>query len=78
MQFLLGLGLLLLSMIIRAVATPRPEDAKPAALKDFDFPQVDEGTAQPVIFGDVWTHDWVVLAVGNEKTKPIHLTGGKK
>lgn len=78
MQFLLGIALMLVSAIIRAATTPRPQDAKPASIKDFDFPQVEEGTAQPVVFGDVWIKDWVVLAVGNEKVKPIKVSGSKK
>lgn len=45
--------------------------AKPAALSDFAFPQADEGTPQAVVFGDVWTGDWMVLATGNYRAKAI-------
>jgi len=37
----------------------------PASFEDFDFPQFDEGTPIAHVFGDVWTDDWMVLAVGN-------------
>nr|DAT28287.1 MAG TPA: hypothetical protein [Caudoviricetes sp.] len=39
--------------------------------KDWNFPQVDEGTPQCVFFGDCWTEDWQVLAYGNYRTTEI-------
>ena len=43
----------------------------PASFEDFDFPQFDEGTPIAHVFGDVWTDDWMVLAVGNYK--PVQM-----
>ena len=54
----------------------KPQKVKPAALEDFDFPQVGEGTPQAVFFGDCWTDGWMVLWWGNmRKTK---IKKGKK
>ena len=39
--------------------------------KDWNFPQVAEGTPQCVFFGDCWTEDWQVLAYGNYRTTEI-------
>lgn len=48
----------------------------PEALEEIDFPQADEGTPQAVFFGDCWSEDWMVLAVGNYRTSPITSQGG--
>ena len=39
--------------------------------KDWNFPQIDEGTPQCVFFGDCWPEDWQVLAYGNYRTTEI-------
>lgn len=54
----------------------KPQKVKPAALEDFDFPQVGEGTPQAVFFGDCWTEGWMVLWWGNMRTTKIKK--GKK
>jgi hypothetical protein len=69
---------LVASYLISLALTPKPQDAKATAFKDIDFPQADEGTPQAVIFGDCWTGDWMVLAVGNYRVDEIHASGGKK
>lgn len=55
---------------------PKPEKPKPAAFADIDFPQSDEGTEVPVVFGQVWSKGWMVLTVGNYRTSPVK-SGGK-
>lgn len=55
---------------------PKPPKPKPAALGDFDFPQTEDGTPQCMIFGDCWVSDWMVLGVGNLRSKSIR-GGGK-
>lgn len=69
---------LVISVIITAALTPKQQSRPPEAFKDIDFPQADEGTPQAVIFGDCWTGDWMVLAVGDYKTFEIVKDGGKK
>lgn len=69
---------LIASYVISAAMAPKPQDAAPTAFKDIDFPQADEGTPQAVIFGDCWSSDWMVLAVGNYRVDEIHAGGGKK
>lgn len=72
-----NLFLLIASYAISAIFTQKQQPPKPALLEDFEFPQFEEGTPQPVIFGDVWTEDWMVLGYGNYRTKEIK-SGGKK
>jgi hypothetical protein len=70
--------MLVASYIISYATQPKQEGAKPTAFEDIDFPQANEGTPQAVIFGDCWSGDWMVLAVGNYRVEEIHAGGGKK
>lgn len=65
------IAILVVSYLISGALAPKPATPKAAALEEFDFPQASEGTAQAVVFGDVWTEDWTVLGVGNYRTTPI-------
>ena len=87
MNLVWAIALLVLSYAITALVTKSPSapkvvDAQPSGLQDFVFPQHDEGTPQPVIFGDVWVEDWMVLYYGNLVTTAIRSEsgggGGKK
>ena len=71
-----ALVLLVVSTAIQAILV-KPQQQKPAALEDFDFPQFEEGTPQAVFFGDCWTEGWMVLWYGNFRTTKIK-SGGKK
>lgn len=62
---------LIASLIISYATRPKPKTPKPAALSEFEFPQIDEGTPQSVVFGDVWVKDWFVLGVGNFRSTAI-------
>lgn len=66
-----AIGALVASYAIAAYITPKTEDAKRGTLDDFDYPQIDEGTPQAVIFGDVVTEDFHVLYYGNLRTSPV-------
>lgn len=84
MQFLIAFGLMIISAAITALTTKSPSPPPPptpSALTDFQIPQIDEGTPQAVIFGDVWVTDWMVLWYGDLEARPITETtggGGKK
>jgi hypothetical protein len=73
--FAWALVFLVASVAIQAILVKTPS-TKPAALEDFDFPQVNEGTPQAVFFGDCWTDGWMVLWYGNYRTSKI-TKGGK-
>lgn len=73
-----ALYLLIASMLISYAMQPKMQGPKPTAFEDIDFPTVEEGTPQCVVFGDCWSGDWTVLAVGNYRTTPIRSSGGKK
>lgn len=77
-QFLFALGLLIASYFISAMMAPKPVKPKPALLSDFDIPQIEEGTPQCVVFGDVWIPDWMVLWYGDYRTSPIMSDVGGK
>ena len=74
-----ALYFMIASVLIQLALTPKQQGAKPTAFEDIDFPQADEGTPQAVIFGDCWSGDWTVLAVGNYRVDEIPGgSGGKK
>lgn len=73
-----ALLLIVASFIISAALTPKPKPPEAATADDFDFPKSDEGSPQAVIFGEVWSGDWMVLDVGNYRTTTITSGGGKK
>lgn len=77
-MFVWAIGMLVASYAFQVVMQSKPEKPKPASLEDFDFPQVEEGTPQSVIFGDVWIHDWLVLWYGNMRTSAIKTKSSKK
>ncbi len=78
MNIWVQIGLMVLSAVLSVALAKKPPVPKPTAFEDFDFPQADEGTPQAVIFGDVWSESWMVLAVGNYRTTKIKSKGGKK
>jgi hypothetical protein len=77
-QLVIALVLMAASYAITAMMTRKQAAKKPSAMEEFDFPQLDEGTAQAVVFGDVWTEDWMVLWYGDYKIAPIRSKGKKK
>ena len=68
------------SFLLTAIFTPSQQQGQqaPAGFDEFDFPQADEGTPQCVFFGECWSPDWTVLAVGKYRTTPIIGDGGGK
>jgi hypothetical protein len=80
MNIWVAIAMLIISYIITQASIPTPENARPTAFDDIDFPQAEEGTPQAVIFGDCWSSDWMVLAVGGYRVEPIKGggSGGKK
>lgn len=69
--------LFIVSAVLSYALQPKQKTKPPEAFEDIDFPQADEGTPQAVIFGDCWSGDWTVLAVGNYRTTEIRSSGGK-
>ncbi|RKG29969.1 hypothetical protein D7V21_16720, partial [Acinetobacter guerrae] len=65
------IALFIASLVISYALQPKPQRQKPAAFEDFDFPTVDDGTPQIVVFGDVWLTDWTVIGVGNYRNETI-------
>lgn len=69
---------LVVSVFLSYALAPKQQSRPPEAFEDIDFPQFEEGTPQAVIFGDCWSGDWMVLAVGNYRTTEIRSDAGKK
>lgn len=69
------IALIVVSLIASVALAPKPAQPKPPALGDFDFPQIDEGTPQIVVFGDCWVDSWMVLGVGNYRTEAVKAKG---
>lgn len=78
MEIITGLVLLVASVLISAAIAPKQVPPDPTAFEDIDFPMAEDGTPQCVIFGDCWSGDWTVLAVGDYRTTAIQSSGGKK
>lgn len=77
------IALFIVSLVVSYALQPKPQRPKAAAFEEFDFPTVEDGTPQIVVFGDVWLTDWTVLGVGNYRTSNIvakqkGLFGSKK
>jgi hypothetical protein len=70
--------MLVASFAISYALMPTLPDQKPENFEDIQFPQTEEGTAQAVIFGDCWSGDWAILALGNYRTTGIEADTGKK
>jgi hypothetical protein len=67
----LAFALAVLSFVISSALIKPPENAKPASLAEFTFPQIEETTPQAVVFGDVWTDGWLVIWYGDLRDEPI-------
>jgi hypothetical protein len=74
----INLIILAASYLLQSALAPKPTKPKAASFEDFDFPRCDEGTEKEWIFGQVWTKDWMVLSVRNQRTRAIKSEGGKK
>jgi hypothetical protein len=78
MNFIFAIALMIVSYAITALTAKKPATPVPSNLQDFQFPQHNEGTPQAVIFGDVWTSEWMVLYYGNMHTEAIHSKSTSK
>lgn len=63
--------ILIVALVLAYAMQPKPQQMKPAALEDFEFPVAEDGKAAALIFGDVWTEDPNVLWFGDLYTRPI-------
>lgn len=74
---LIGLGTMILSYGLQIAMTKKPQKPTASTPKDADFPQIEEGTGQLVVFGQRCTGSWQVLNYGNVTTKAIKSKGKK-
>jgi hypothetical protein len=71
MQLLIYLAITVAVSLLSVAMMPKPQSQSPDPARSLDLPQVEEGTAQCVIFGDCWSGDWMVLGHGNYRTEEI-------
>lgn len=71
------LVLIVAALVVHALQ-PRPVQAKPAALEDFDVPTAEEGRPIPVVFGTVTITGANTVWYGALRVEEIKSTGGKK
>ncbi|ANH73863.1 putative structural phage protein [Ralstonia insidiosa] len=71
------LAIMVVTYILSVAMRPRPSDPPASTLQDVNVPTVDQGTPVPVVFGDVWIENWMVLWYGDLRVAPIK-SGGKK
>ncbi len=71
MPLWLNIVIMVASAVLSYALRPRQQGPQPTAFEDIDFPQATEGTPQAVVFGDVWTADWMVLGVGDYRVTDI-------
>ncbi|MCP8465184.1 hypothetical protein NK553_14625 [Pseudomonas sp. ZM23] len=72
------IAILVASYILQRALAPKPKQPKATAFADIDFPLCKEGEEITAVFGQKWTKSWMVLTVGNYRTKPIRVKGSKK
>lgn len=71
---------IIVSLVINAIAyvlTPKPKQSTPTA-GNLDIPDAKVGSPVPVIFGEVWIKDPLISYYGNQNTRAITKSGGKK
>jgi hypothetical protein len=75
--FAIAFAVLVFSYVLQSFLMPKPDKPKPAGLDDWDFPQVEDGTPETVVFGDGWLEGPMVCWYGNYRTIKIKAKGGK-
>ncbi|MCD9097036.1 hypothetical protein [Luteimonas fraxinea] len=68
---------MLLSIAISLAMMPKPQNAKPPALADFDAPVSEDGRDVAWLHGECWMKDPNVLWWGRLRTTPIRTKSGK-
>ncbi|CAJ0862007.1 MULTISPECIES: hypothetical protein [Ralstonia] len=72
-----SVAVLIVTALLSTALRPRQKDPPAATLQDVNVPTVDQGTPVPVVFGEVWIENWMVLWYGDLRVTPIK-SGGKK
>lgn len=66
------------AIVVSYAMMPKPQNAKPAGLGDFQVPTAEEGREIPVLFGTKDIKSPNVVWYGHLKTVAIKKKGGKK
>lgn len=71
------IGIVVAFALMSSLGAKQPS-AKPTAFEDIDFPRAEEGAEQTAVFGQCWSKSWMVLTVGNYRTRRVKVKGGGK
>lgn len=69
--------IMLIALIAAVAMMPKPKNAKPPSLQDFDVPTAEDGREVIDVMGTVWIDDPNVIWYGDLTTLPIVASGGK-
>ena len=69
---------LVVAVVMMAAFAPKPVQPKATAFEDIDFPEAEEGSDKHAVFGQKWSKSWMVLTVGNYRTRMVKVKGGGK
>lgn len=72
------LVIMIVAALIQYATRPKIKPPPAATLNDVQIPTIDQGTPVPVVFGEVWVDNWMVLWYGDLHNSPIKSKGGKK
>lgn len=72
------LVIFIVSALIQLATRPKVKPPAAATLNDVNIPTIAQGTPVPVVFGEVWADNWMVLWYGDMHNQPIKQKGGKK
>ena len=66
------------AFVLAYAMTPKPQNAKPAGLSEFQLPTAEVGREIPVLFGTRDINGPNVVHYGDLRTVPVMKKGGKK
>jgi len=66
------------ALVVGMSMIPKPQNAKPAGLDEFNIPTAEEGREIPVLFGTKDIAGPNVVWFGDFRADPIKKKGGKK
>lgn len=69
---------IIVAAVVSVVMSPKPENAKPVGLNEFDVPTAEVGREIPVLFGTRDIKGANVVWFGDLSVDPIKSEGGKK
>lgn len=77
MEWIAYIIIFIIAIVLAVVLAPKPPNAKPAMLEDFDMPTAEPGRPIPVVFGTYVVKSPNVVWYGDLMSEPVMSDGGK-